>query len=78
MEQRMSEWQERIQVKRAVMEQKKEEIRERIKIMDGDQLKIQDQLQDGSADGEGTGAGVGQTQSQSVDLKGSVQKAGGR
>jgi len=78
MEQRMSEWQERIQVKRTVMEQKKEEIRERIKIMDGDQLKIQDQLQDGSADGDGVGVGVDNMQSQSVNLKGSVQKVGGR
>lgn len=84
MEQRMSEWQEKIQTRREVMEQKKEEIQERIKIMEGEQL--QDQLQDGSGDdqqagsGEGnqTGVGVGHIQSQSVDLKGSVQKVGGR
>lgn len=80
MEQRMFAWQERIQIKRAAMEQKKEEIQERIKNMRGEQL--QDQFQDGSGDGQeagpgdgdGTGVGVGQMQSQSVNLEGSVQK----
>lgn len=86
MEQRMSEWQEKIQIKRAAMEQRREEIQERVKIMEAEQIKIQEQLKDGSADGQevgpgegdATGVGVGRTESQSVDLKGSVQGAGGR
>lgn len=86
MEQRMSEWQEKIQVKREVMEQRRESIQERVKIMEAEQIKTQEQLKDGSADGQeagsgegdATGVGVGRTESQSVDLKGSVQKVGGR
>lgn len=91
MEQKMLEWQEKIQARREAVEQKRQQVEEKVKNMGEEgQLKIQDQLQDGSGegqqvgpgDGDGTGSGpgvgVGQTQSQSVNLKGSVQKAGGR
>ena len=66
------------------MEQRREEIQERVKIMEVEQIKIQEQLKDGSADGQeagpgdGDGVGVGRTESQSVDIKGSVQRVGGR
>lgn len=93
MEQKMLEWQEKIQARREAVEQKRQQIKEKVMNMGADgQLKIQDQLQDGSGDGQQvgpgdgdgtgpgteTGAGVGRTQSQSVDLKGAAQKAGGR
>ena len=88
MEQKMLEWQEKVQTKRQSLEQKKNEIQERVKNMGDDgQLKIQDQLQDGSGDGQqvgpgdggGTGVGTGgQTQDVEVSSGGSVQRSGGR
>jgi len=88
MEQKMLEWQEKVQTKRQSLEQKKNEIQERVKNMGNDgQLKIQDQLKDGTSDGQqvgpgdggGTGVGTGgQTQDVEVSSGGSVQRSGGR
>jgi len=82
MEQRMLEWQEEVQNRRQMLEAKKNQIQERMEDMgEGDQLMIQDQLQDGSGDGQqvgpGDGSGTGsQMQGGSVNLQGSVQKVG--
>ena len=78
MEEKMSEWQEKVQTRREVIEQKKLQIQEKIENREEERLKIQDHLQDDSADGDGVGVGVDNIQSQSVDLKGSVQRVGGR
>lgn len=81
MEQKMLEWQEKIQTRREAVEQKRNQVQERIENMGEEgQLKIQDQLRDGSGDGQqvgpGEGSGTGQMQSESINLKGSVQKVG--
>ena len=85
---KMGEWQAEIQTRREAVEQKKNEIQERVKNMGDDgQLKIQDQLKDGTSDGQqvgpgdggGTGVGTGgQTQDVEVSSGGSVQRSGGR